>query len=199
MINAFVYSWSDRKTAKVYVGVHKGHDGDGYVCSSKYMLKEYKERPQDFTRQIIAKGDWKDCIVFEKKINQQLIKDTDTTYNRHAFPAIINNEETRKIIAKKVSLRNKGRIVPPEVGQAISKAKKGVKFSKEHCEALSRAQKGRKDSPERIAVRSLALKGINKTPKSEETKAKISLKVKALWQDPEYRARLVKAHTLRKD
>lgn len=198
MTNSFVYSWSDHKTAKVYVGVHKGHEKDGYICSSKYMIKEYKQRPEDFTRQIIAKGDWKNCIVFEKKINQQLIKNTNTTYNRHAFPAIINNEEVRKIIGQKVSLKIKGRIVPLEVGQAISKAKKGVKLSKEHCEALSRAQKGRKDSPERIAKRSLALKGVNKSPKSEETKAKISLTVKKLWENPEYRERLVRAHTLRK-
>jgi hypothetical protein len=199
MNNSFVYSWSDHKTSKVYVGVHKGFDNDGYICSSKYMLKEYKERPQDFTRQIIAKGTWKDCITFEKKINEQLIKSIDTTYNRHAFPAIVNDAETRKIIGQKVSIKNKGRIVPPEVGQAISKAKKGIKLSKEHCEALSKSQIGRKDSPERIANRALALKGINKSPKSEETKAKISLKIKALWLDPEYRARLVKAHTFSKD
>jgi len=199
MNDSFVYSWSDHKTSKVYVGVHKGSDDDGYICSSKYMLKEYKERPQDFTRQIIAKGVWKDCITFEKKINEQLIKSIDTTYNRHAFPAIVNDAETRKIIGQKVSIKNTGRVVPPEVGQAISKAKKGVKLSKEHCEALSKAQTGRKDSPERIANRSLALKGINKSLKSEETKAKISLKIKALWLDPEYRARLVKAHTLSKD
>lgn len=199
MNDSFVYSWSDYKTAKVYVGVHKGFEDDGYICSSKYMLKEYKERPQDFTREIIAKGAWKDCIVFEKKINEQLIKNIDTTYNRHAFPAIVNNAETRKEIGRKLSIRLKNRIVPPEVGLAISKAKTGVKLSKEHCEALSKAQTGRKDSPERIANRSLALKGINKSPKSEETKVKISLKIKALWRDPEYRARLVKAHTSSKD
>lgn len=196
MNNSFVYCWSDKATAKVYVGVRKGTEDDGYICSSKHTLKAYAERPQDFTRQIIAKGSFKDCVELEIKINTQLLKNLDTCYNRCAGKAIINDEATKKLIGQKVSIARKGKVMPPEVGLAISKAKKGVKFSKEHKEALSLAQKGRKDSPERIAVRAAALKGINKAPKSAETKAKISLKIKELWQNPEYRAKLIKARTL---
>jgi hypothetical protein len=195
MNNSFVYSWSDRSTSKVYVGVHKGHEDDGYVCSSKRMLKEYKERPEDFTRQIIAKGIWEDCIVLEKKINQQLIKDIDSTYNRHAFPAIVNDEETLKLIGKKVSISSKGKTRPAYIGEAISKAKKGVKLSKEHCQALSVAQTGRKDSPERIAKRALSLKGINKSPKSKEHVAKIKESMATLWLNPEYRKMMLNARS----
>ena len=199
MNNAFVYCWSDKATSKVYVGVHKGHEDDGYVCSSKRMKLEYTNRQHDFTRQIIAKGSFEDCAELEIRINKELLKDLETCYNRCAGKAIINDAATKKIIGQKVSIARKGKLRPPEVGIAISKAKKGVKFSKEHKEALSRAQQGRKDSPERIAIRAIALKGINKEPKTDATKAKISLRLKELWQDPEYRARLVKAHTKMKE
>jgi hypothetical protein len=40
---AFVYCWTDKLHNKLYVGVHKGNVDDGYICSSKIMLKEYKK------------------------------------------------------------------------------------------------------------------------------------------------------------
>lgn len=199
MNDSFVYCWSDHATAKVYVGIHKGTDDDGYVCSSKHMKKAYVERPQDFTRQIIARGSFNDCAVFEVSINKQLVKNLDTCYNRTAGKAIVLDEEARKLIGQKTRLFRTGRKMPPEIGLAISKAKKGKKFSKEHREALSRAQKGRKDSPERIAIRAVALKGINKGLKSDLVKSKISLRVKELWQDPEYRAKTLSARTLNRE
>lgn len=55
-MEAFVYCWTDHKTNMLYVGSHKGTTDDGYVCSSRHMMKEYKKRPSDFTRQIIAEG-----------------------------------------------------------------------------------------------------------------------------------------------
>ena len=57
MANGFVYCWSDKKTAKVYVGIHSGSIDDGYICSSKTMLTEYKQRTTDFSRQILFVGE----------------------------------------------------------------------------------------------------------------------------------------------
>jgi len=193
MNNSFVYCWSDKTTSKVYVGVHKGHEEDGYICSSKHMKKAYEERPNDFSRKIITKGFFKDCAELEIRINRELLKNLNTCYNRCAGKAIINDEATRKLIGRKVSERSKGRIVPPEVGRAISKAKKGVKFSEEHKIALSKAQTGRKDSPERVAVRALSLKGINKKPKTEEHKAKIKENIRLLWRTQKYREMMLAA------
>jgi len=189
---AIVYTWSDHLTGKVYCGSHKGTENDGYMFSSKYLKLEYKKRPNDFTRQILAKGDWKDCRVLEHKINQQLIKNLNTTYNKHAFPAIVNDIETIKETGRKVSIALKGRSAPPERGKNISKAKKGKPLTKAHREALSKAHKGRKDSSETIAIRSLALKGINKGPKSLSHRNKIKETIKNLWKDPEYRAMQIK-------
>lgn len=65
---AFVYCWTDHKRDMLYVGVHKGTQCDGYISSSKVFNTEYNKRPMDFSRQIIATGDFKSMAVFESKI-----------------------------------------------------------------------------------------------------------------------------------
>jgi hypothetical protein len=153
MNNSFVYCWSDNKTSKVYVGVHKGHEKDGYICSSKSMKTEYFDRPNDFTRQIIAKGSFEDCAQLEIKINTQLLKIPETCYNRCAGKAILMTDEIKLKIGKAVSISTKGRTRPSYIGLAISKTKKGVPFTEQHKLALSLARKGKKDSAETIAKR----------------------------------------------
>ena len=194
MNNSFVYSWSDKNTSKVYVGVHKGHEQDGYICSSKSVLKEYAERPKDFIRQIIAKGEWKDCIIFEKKINQQLIKNTNTTYNRHAYPAIVNkippmlgkkhSEETKKKlmgrvhspeVLNQISLKLKGRISP----------RKGVSLSEETKTKISEKMKGRVSPMKGRVSSALTKEKLSKAHMgkivSEETRKKLSDSAKNQW------------------
>lgn len=51
----FVYIWRDRKHKRYYIGCHWGTENDGYICSSKWMLKSYKRRPQDFKRRILSR------------------------------------------------------------------------------------------------------------------------------------------------
>lgn len=81
---AFVYCWTDHKTNKLYVGYHKGDINDGYVCSSKYMLLEYNQRKDDFSRQIIAHGDVESMRVLERKILESVNAAEDTSfYNKH--------------------------------------------------------------------------------------------------------------------
>ncbi len=84
MHKAFVYCWTDRFTNKLYVGSHKGNPSDGYVCSSKPMKQEYKKRPQDFTRQIIAEGDYQNMRKLEEKILVSVDAAHDPMfYNQH--------------------------------------------------------------------------------------------------------------------
>lgn len=42
MSDSFVYCWHDDQRDMRYIGVHKGSQDDGYICSSKLMLQEYK-------------------------------------------------------------------------------------------------------------------------------------------------------------
>ncbi len=50
----FVYIWRDRKHKRFYVGCHWGREDDGYICSSSWMKKAYKYRPEDFKRRILV-------------------------------------------------------------------------------------------------------------------------------------------------
>lgn len=65
---AFVYRWTDHGANMLYIGYHKGNVDDGYICSSKYMLSEYKIRPTDFTREIISLGNHIDMRALEDKM-----------------------------------------------------------------------------------------------------------------------------------
>jgi hypothetical protein len=51
----FVYVWFDRKHKRYYVGSHWGAENDRYVCSSNWMKKAYKRRPQDFKRRVVSR------------------------------------------------------------------------------------------------------------------------------------------------
>lgn len=53
MYYGFVYVWRDRWKNKLYVGSHFGTVTDGYICSSKQMLRAYRHRPSDFQRRIV--------------------------------------------------------------------------------------------------------------------------------------------------
>lgn len=51
----FVYIWRDRKHKRYYIGCHWGTEHDGYICSSRWMRKAFRRRPDDFKRRIIAR------------------------------------------------------------------------------------------------------------------------------------------------
>lgn len=51
----FVYIWRDRKHLRFYIGCHWGTEDDGYICSSNWMRRSYRRRPQDFKRRVVEK------------------------------------------------------------------------------------------------------------------------------------------------
>jgi len=113
MTESFVYCWTDHLTNKLYVGCHKGACDDGYICSSKIMKQEYKKRPLDFSRQIIAEGQYKDILKLEEKI----LKSVDAAhnldfYNLHNGDGKFFNkglsEETKRKIGEANKISKKG-------------------------------------------------------------------------------------------
>jgi hypothetical protein len=83
-MEAFVYTWTDMKTNKLYVGWHKGSVDDGYICSSKVMLEEYRKRPYDFNREIVATGSTRDMISLESAIlRSEKVATNEQYYNMH--------------------------------------------------------------------------------------------------------------------
>jgi hypothetical protein len=146
---AFVYCWVDRATNKLYVGSHKGSTDDGYICSSKHMLKEYKERPTDFSRQIVAEGLHSDMRKFEGAILKSVnAKNDEQFYNKHnndglyfdGWSSDTMTEEHKKNIGK----AGKGRKISPEHAHKLHEGRRRSKNSPEHTAAIVAVRKNTK-------------------------------------------------------
>ena len=124
--NSFLYEWTDIKYNMFYIGVHKGTTDDGYICSSKVLLEQYKKRPNDFKRKIIKFGTFQELIKEESLLLKQIdAAKNKNYYNQHNgdgnFFCKFHTEETKKIIRKKLKQHTK---------------------TKEHCESISKSKKG---------------------------------------------------------
>ena len=161
-MEAFVYCWTDKKTNKLYVGSHKGSIDDGYVCSSKYMMEEYNERPEDFSRQIVAQGLYSDI----RKLEAVLLTSLDAAaseefYNRHngSSKFMTTPESIQKTAAAK---RLRGDYLPEN----------NPMYGKKHSEEVKKAH----------SIRMSGSNNPNYNKKfSEETKMKMSDARKAYW------------------
>ena len=163
----FVYIWFDRKHKRYYIGCHWGSVDDGYICSSSWMKKAYKNRPQDFKRRVL-KSDIQyrpDMYVEEQRwlnmIKDEEIKPINPRPRYYNLNKSVGNlwhkyDENIKTIGEKISASKKGKKTgpcSPEKAKAISEAKK-KKFaerggmSEEHKEKLRQAKLGKKLSPE---------------------------------------------------
>jgi len=127
IIDSFLYLWIDNRKNMIYIGIHKGDINDGYVCSSKIVLEEFKKRPHDFKREIIKYGNYEDLIKEETK----LLKEVDAAknpnyYNQHNgdgnFYCKFHTEETKNTIKNKLKSHKRTK----EHGKAISESKKGI-------------------------------------------------------------------------
>ena len=165
----FVYLWFDRKHKRYYVGCHWGTVDDGYICSSRWMRKSYKRRPQDFKRRILKTNLSRTDMYVEEQRYLNMIKSEEKKvkyYNLslfskkpwHAYP------ESVKTVGQKISHSKKGKSLPctPEKAAAISAAKKGKALTEEHKAALT---------------------GIKKKPHTDDWKQENSERMKEQWNN----------------
>jgi len=169
----FVYIWRDRKHARYYIGSHWGTEDDGYVCSSFWMKRAYKLRPEDFRRRILFRID--DRILLRQKEEEwlRLIKPEELKeryYNLSlggtghwvSYPDNINTirekiSYTTKQAMQREDVRNKyleglktrdNKSSDPEVRRKRSETmmgkNKGKKRTSEQREKMSKAAMGRK-------------------------------------------------------
>lgn len=84
----FVYRWYDKKRSMYYIGSHHGSLTSSYICSSERMLRAYKRRPEDFSREILEFNTTHDDCAVSKELEQVWldsvpnIKDDPRYYNR---------------------------------------------------------------------------------------------------------------------
>lgn len=146
----FVYIWRDRKHNRCYIGCHWGTEDDGYICSSNWMRRSYRRRPNDFKRRILAKiwSSRSNLLVEEGKwlglIQGHLLG--VKYYNLRNTPSNhwTADEDKRLTIGQKISTSVKAHRETPE-GQANYLA--GIE-----------KKRGRKQSSETIAKRAAGIK-----------------------------------------
>jgi len=189
MKNAFVYCWTDHKTGKLYVGSHKGTIDDGYICSSKYLMEEYDERPEDFTRQIIAEGEIEDIRKLEMKILSSVdARKNKNFYNMHNGTGYHyrwkHTEESRKNIGE----HNKRRLIKEETREKLRN--NAIEQHKNmNIEGKNNPNYGNKWTEEQKLRLSKKLKGNGVgIKKSEETKKRMSDARKEYWKKTKIRS-----------
>ncbi len=161
MNESFVYIWRDRVLNKYYLGYSNGSKPN-YICSSKPMMIQYKVRPQDFKRRILATGTVKEMALLEKRLLKLRYKHFGSRYYNLAlsFPIYKRTDETRRTMT--IAKLNQSE----ETKRKISIAHIGMKHSKETCRKISVAQEGKKQSEESNRKRSKTMKGRPQNPMS---------------------------------
>lgn len=150
----FVYIWRDRKYNRYYIGCHWGTHDDGYVCSSNWMRKAYRRRPEDFRRKILKTNiTVREQIYFEEQRWFDMIKPEEVKV-RYYNLRIKNNSvlwhadpNTALTIGQKISAAKKGKSTgpcSPEKAKKISEAKlaKKRKMSEESKQKLREVKTG---------------------------------------------------------
>jgi hypothetical protein len=147
----FVYVWMDKKRKMFYVGCHWGTQDDGYVCSSNWMLKTYKRRPDTFKRRIVITNITSKQEMFAEELRLlQMIKPEEIKTKYYNFfigeRKHWSSTPDARTIAQKSGDTRRGRALPckPGVAEKISASKKGKKFTEEHKAALKAARVGMK-------------------------------------------------------
>lgn len=186
MKHGFVYIWYDRKHKRYYIGSHWGREDDGYICSSRWMRKAYRRRPQDFKRRIISRvikgrGD----LLQEEYKWLQLISDNEIGkkyYNltKHLNGHWVTDEEKRLTISEKLSKANKGK-PSPNKGKTLSKEtkKKVSEGTKRGMASLDKSYRWNEDYRNKISKNSKRLQkegkiGMSGKSHSVITKEKMS-------------------------
>lgn len=109
------------------------------------MLKEYRLRPQDFSREILTVNDYDVCRKFEAAVIRAMLTQNVPCYNLNVSGAIVYTPE----IKAKISQTHKGKIISDAHKQAIKdwNATKRQPITEKTRRKLSESKKGKKRGP----------------------------------------------------
>lgn len=218
----FVYIWYDKKKKMYYIGCHWGDVDDGYICSSNWMRKAYRRRPQDFRRRILKTNLSREQMYVEEQKCFDMIKIEEIKKKYYNLSLSSKKpwhmtESSNKSVGQKISEAKKGKSNGPcskETKEKISNANSGRVFSEEHKEKLRQAKLGRKHTEEWKKQNSERMKvqwsdgtrkrAEHKKPMTREEQNKLSSQqLKNRWSDPVWaanqKAKLKQAWVKRKE
>jgi len=203
----FVYIWRDRKHKRYYVGCHWGTEDDGYICSSSWMSKAYKRRPEDFKRKIIARVKTTRLDLFEEEhrwlqmMKQEEIKGHRyynlSTYRYGHWSA---NDTTKQTLIEKISKKTKVAMQRPEIREKFLKgySKRKKMTNENNRDAIVLRNESIKEAYANQELRDIHRINAKDLWSKEEHKQKRSDAMKALWNDLEYRKKITEKSTGRK-
>lgn len=180
----FIYLWYDKKHKRFYIGCRWGNETDGYICSSPWMKKGYKRRPNDFKRKILSRiyTNKKDLLEEEyrwlSKIKKEELGKRYYNLHNHHFGHWSTNDSLILSVQEKI----KSTLSKPEVREKIGAANRGRVKSEEEILRIKKAREKQVFTIETREKMSLSSKGIlnpfyGKTH-SEETRQIMSKKAK---------------------
>lgn len=208
--SGFVYIWFDKKHKRFYIGSHWGYPTDKYICSSNWMIKAYKKRPEDFRRRILEtvctireelydrEYYWLSFIpdheLGKRYYNLKKCKHVGTIYTdemRAKMATQKNNIPSPETIAKRVASIKKT-MSTPEKKIELSAQAHAIWATPGHREAMSQHLRDQWADP---IAKEARVTSITSALNKPEVKQKISENSIQMWQDPEYRTLQAEKHT----
>jgi len=97
-MDSFVYQWTNLTLDKIYIGFHKGIEGDGYICSSASSIfwEDFRNPLYLWERKILHKGMMADCQRLESTLLDNLDITSDSIYNNTNNLMFNLTDEVRK-------------------------------------------------------------------------------------------------------
>jgi hypothetical protein len=169
----FVYIWFDCKHKKFYIGSHLGSIDDRYICSSKWMLKAFRKRPQDFRRKIIntIQSDYSDLLLEEQRwLDMIPDEELGKRYYNLKKSAAGGNGGARKGTKNSVPFSQEHR----DNLSSILKGRNLCPMTLEERQVVGRMGKGRKLRPRSLIHKENLSRSLSGRQVSEEVKQKIS-------------------------
>ena len=157
----FVYIWYDKKHKRFYIGCRWGAEDDGYICSSPWMNKGYKRRPEDFSRRILSRvyTNKQDLLEEEYRWLSKIKKEElgERYYNLHnhhfghwstdANQNLSIRDKIKKTLSasevrEKIGAPHRGKILSEETKEKIREARAKQVFTLETKQKMSESKSG---------------------------------------------------------
>ena len=185
---AFVYKWQNIQTGEYYIGVHKGSVDDGYIGSGKKFIAKYRSAPTAFKRTIIQKfKTYQDALALESQlVTKDLILSDSSCLNLKpgGEGGGFSFWDNDKRLSHSQMLRERWSDESYKIKMSLSlSAVHTAEHKKRQMEAGNYFPYKKIDQKKRVNSRKKNVGGYGKhmigVPKSDKTKAALSLKAKA--------------------
>lgn len=145
-MDSFVYKWTNTTLGKIYIGWHKGSEYDGYICSSAstQFWEDFKNPSYNWEREILYRGNMKDCQELESRLLCEVDIKSDMVYNNRNNLMFNFNEEIRKKLVTAAYKRSQN----PEYIKKLSEASKQLWQDTDHRKLIKEKNTGKKHSKE---------------------------------------------------